>query len=234
MKSGGGHLRGQKAGPDQTVKTELIGGEKFFDIRRREGDVDGTYGFMRVLSACLALEHPALAARGEKIAAVAFLNVGRCRCAGFIRNTHGVRTHVGDQSRSAAIAQLYAFIQALRRGHGALGGKADSLVGCLLERRGGERRKRIAGAFLFFHRFHHKGLVLHGLFQLFRRLRIGNGGFLALDFQQFRLERRGSRTFQQGAEQPVFLRFEGLAFLLAFHDQAQCDGLNAPGRKCRA
>ena len=63
------------------------------------------------------------------------------------RQRHRVGTHVGDQA-DAAFADVDAFVQLLRQAHGALGVEAELARGFLLQRRGGEGRRRVAAALL--------------------------------------------------------------------------------------
>ena len=89
------------------------------------------------------------AAVGEVVLAEAVFDEVRRRFLRFVRNAHGVGTHVGDERHRAAIAKFKAFIEALGNVHRALGGIAEALVGCLLERGRDERRHGRAAAFLF-------------------------------------------------------------------------------------
>ena len=153
------------------------------------------------------------------------------------------------RARGAAFAELDAFVEPLRRGHGALGGEADALVGRLLERGRGEGRQRIARALLFLHLRHHEGLTGHGLFEgvgrglagdenfarAFFLAFVGAGKFLQLfgevrfNLGKLRLERRGRGSGKQRAEGPEFFGHEGEPFLFAFHDEAQRHRLHSSG-----
>ena len=73
--------------------------------------------------------------------------VARISAHGLVGQRHRVGTHVGDEA-DGAFAEIHAFIELLRQAHGALRGEAELARGFLLQRRGGERRRRIALALL--------------------------------------------------------------------------------------
>jgi hypothetical protein len=66
---------------------------------------------------------------------------------GLVGQVDRVGTHVGDQADRAA-ADVDALVELLRGAHGALRGEAELARGLLLQRRGDERRRRVALALL--------------------------------------------------------------------------------------
>ena len=60
---------------------------------------------------------------------------------------HRVGAHVGDET-DRALAEIDAFVEPLRDAHRALRAEAELARGFLLQRRGGERRRRVALALL--------------------------------------------------------------------------------------
>ena len=108
-----------------------------------------------------------------------------------VGEVHRVGTHVADQADDLAVAQVHALVQRLRRAHGALGGKPEFARGLLLQRRSGERRRRIAPALLLVNRRDLEAAVGGGRE---RRLDLGRARAVVngelLDF--FRLENRSA------------------------------------------
>ena len=145
----------------------------------------------------------------------------------FVRDAHGVGTHIGDERHRAAIAEFKAFIEALGNVHRALGGIAEALVGGLLERGRDERRHGRAAAFLFFNGGNREWRALHRLFERVGGFGIGDDRLLP-SFPA-RHERRRDAAFKDRLEQPIFFGHESLPFLFAFDDEAQGHGLDASG-----
>ena len=195
---------------------------------RRNVHINGADGFMGVLRAPLGLVNPG--ALGQIFLAEAGFNKNFGRVARFIGNARGVGTHVGDQGGEAPVSQFHAFVKALGDVHGALGRVGKALVGRLLERGCNERRLRRTLALLFLHALHHKGLVLDGVLHVLRLRGVAYGRLLAAHLGQIRPERGRHVRRQQGFEQPVFLRLENLAGLLALNNEAQGYRLHASGR----
>ena len=228
VEAGRRHLGGHETRPDEPVDLILIRGEEGFGVLGGQGHVDGADGFMGVLRVGFGLEVPLAAGREVVLAETVFDERGGGLLR-FVRDAHGVGTHVGDEGHGAAIPEFQTFVQTLGDVHGTLGGVAETLVGGLLERRGDERRHGCAAAFLFLNGADRERRALHGLFQRVGGGRVGDDGLFAFDFPEFGLERRGDRAFEDGLEQPVLLGHERLPFLLAFHDEAQGHGLDASG-----
>ena len=111
------------------------------DLIRRMHHGCGPYGFVRVLRFLFG-----------------FVNVGGLRQVGrtvfladesahfldgFSRYARRIRTHIGDQTYRAFLAQLDTFIEPLREHHGALHAEPELARRFLLQGRGDERRHRI-------------------------------------------------------------------------------------------
>ena len=148
----------------------------------------------------------------------------------FLGDIDAVGAHIPKEADRIA-ADIDAFIQTLRRLHRARDGEAELARRFLLQRRGRERRRRIAA--------HRLGVdfgddELAGLHRRERAVRgssianIEAADLLAFKRGETRGECVGLRA-QRGVERPIFLRFEALDLHLAIGDQAQCNGLDAPG-----
>ena len=228
MEAGRRHLGSDEARPDEPVNLILVRGEVGLDVLGREGHVDGPNGFVGVLSVGLGLEIP-LAAGGKVVLAETVFDEIRRRFLRFVRDAHGVGTHVGDEGGRAAIAELKAFIEALGDVHRALGGIAEALVGGLLERGRDERRHGRAAAFLFFNGGNRERSAFHRLFERVGGFGVGDDRLLAFYFPKLGLDRRRDAAFKDRLEQPVFFGHESLPFLFTLDDEAQGHGLDASG-----
>src|SRR5699024_7231629 len=138
------HLAGDGALPDQLVQTRLVGAQISLHLLRQaraRSRANGLVRFLRVLRFRL------VAARlgGQGLVAITLLDAGAQLAHGFAGQRYRVGAHVGDQAGGFAV-QRNALVQRLRRAHGAAGGKAELARGFLLQRRGGERWRRIAPA----------------------------------------------------------------------------------------
>ena len=71
----------------------------------------------------------------------------RISCTASAASDDRVGAHVGDQA-DIALANVDALVELLRQAHRALGGEAELARGLLLQRRGRERRRRVAPALL--------------------------------------------------------------------------------------
>ena len=150
---------------------------------------------------------------------------------GFLRHLHAVGPHIGDQAGGLAV-DIDAFIQALRQPHRLLRAKAQLPRRLLLQRRGGERRRRIALDALALDRPDGEGPGLD------RRLGRQRQRFvvqveliepLAVQMRQPSGERRAAGGQEQRLDRPVFARPENLDLGFAVADQAQRDGLHTAG-----
>ena len=138
------------------------------------------------------------------------------------RQRHGVGTHVGDQT---------ALIQGLRHAHRRADGEVQHAGGLLLERGGREGRAGVAGALLGVDvgdGIDGPDAVLKELFGIFKRVETAVQQRADLDGGG------GPLRVEEGLHAVVGLALEVHDLLLAVHDQAQCDGLDAAGGKLGA
>ncbi len=149
---------------------------------------------------------------------------------GVVRDARGIGAHVGDEAdRAFVAAQLHAFIEVLGQHHGALDAEAQLARGVLLQLAGGEGRSRAAAALPLFDRAHRPNGLLQRRADLLRLFGVGDLDLLVAAADEVRVERRRLGGRQVRVHGPVFLLLEGLDLALAVHDQAQGDGLHAPG-----
>ncbi len=201
----GRHLAGERALEDQVVEPRMVA--RTGAIAAEIGGADRLMRFLRVLGLGLVLAR----GFGEVMTRIALGN----RLARFLDRAaihlNAIGSHIGDRA---------VLVEALRNPHGVAGGEAQLARGFLLQRRGGERRRRIA---------------LHG--PSFDRLDgempgfdLGLGGFggtriaerelvelLALQPHQPRGEGLAVLLHLR-ADRPVFLRGERLDLALALDD----------------
>ena len=219
------HLRSDHPLPDQFVQTLKVRIEPHGF--RQTGDIGGPDRFVRFLSV-LGLD--LVEARfGRDIGGAVFLADDLARLGqalGADRNAVG--PHIGDQ----AAGFVDAFIQFLRRLHGALGGEAQLARGFLLQGRGGEGGRRIAPDRLLLDR-------VDGEVAGLDRGARGVGGRFVLDVQTLHalagvFDQTGGEGravgVQVGLDGPVFLRLELLDLHFAINDDAKGDRLHPSGR----
>lgn len=123
---------------DQVIETELVIIQVRLDLLRRapgRGRADGLVRFLGVAHARLVLRR----LRRQKSAAEFFADIGARFVLRRGGHVHRIGAHIGDQA-DLPFADVHAFIERLRRGHGALGGKAEPPVSVLLQGAGGEWR----------------------------------------------------------------------------------------------
>ncbi len=138
-----GHLRGDRALPDEIVQSGLDTCEAML-VGRAHLRARRTDGFVRLLGVARRL--PVLTWRRAEVGvAVALRDRLSARVDGLFGEVGGVGAHVGD---------VAVLVEALRHAHGVARRKAELAAGLLLERRGGERRGGCAGRFPFLHRRH--------------------------------------------------------------------------------
>src|SRR5204863_2603309 len=142
-------------------------------------------------------------------------------------NASRVGAHVGDEPHRALVANLHAFVEVLCEPHRALGTEAELLGGVLLERAGGERRRRILSALatLYFRDLE----SLAGLERGENGVRL----FLVVDDRLLAVEQMqlGSELLSVFLEQrfdgPVLDWLERADLALSFNEQTQRNGLDA-------
>jgi hypothetical protein len=149
-----------------------------------------------------------------------------------------VRAHVGDEA-DAAFTEIHTFIKLLCQPHRALRRIAQLARGLLLQRGGGERRRRVAAPLFLVDGDHMQEAlrgILDGLLDVPCAGLVGEAEllhFLARELDQ--LQRKSLRAvFAFGLERPVFLGFEDADLLLALADHAQRRTLHAAGRQAAA
>ena len=145
---------------------------------------------------------------------------GRNRLVGHL---HPVGAHVGDQP---------VLVERLGEPHRVARGKAQFARGLLLQRRGGERRRRVAGQRLGLDRLDGEAAVLDDLSGRGRAAFVADRqalDFVAIERDQPRREWRAI-GLEARHHRPIFLRPEQLDLALAVDDQAQRDRLHPPRR----
>jgi hypothetical protein len=140
------HLAGDGALPDQRIQLELIGVDLAFELLRRDGGRGRAHGFVGFLC-ILRLGLVDTRRLGKAFLAVKIFDGGADLGHGLHGQRHRVGAHVGDEAYGA-FAEIHAFIQLLRQPHGALRRETQLAGGFLLQRGGGEWRRRIALALL--------------------------------------------------------------------------------------
>ena len=135
------HLACDRARPNEFVEPPLIRLETCRDVLWQAGKVGRADRFMRFLG-ILGL-HRIFARRLRDIFRAEFLADDAARAADRLRReVDAVGAHIGDEPHRLA-ADFGAFIEPLGKLHGARGCKAQLARGLLLQRRGGERRRRM-------------------------------------------------------------------------------------------
>ena len=125
------HTAGCKAFPNQLVQAEQVSLKRFFYNGGSQCYVRGTDGLMGVLYLNALLL--GLASLSNIVLAVMlFYKCPGC-CVGFVCDSGGIRTQVGDKTQGPLAFYLHAFIELLGQTHGLLGGKVKYLGGFLLQ-----------------------------------------------------------------------------------------------------
>src|SRR5207302_7335201 len=101
-----------------------------------------------------------------------------------------VGTHISNETDGAFLAQLHAFVQALRDHHGALDAEAQFARSILLQLTGGERRRGIATALLLVNAPHHPIGFFQGDADLLRLLAVANFDLFFTFSNESRVESR--------------------------------------------
>ena len=156
--------------------------------------------------------------------------IGSCRLVGFLGDTGGIGTKVGNQTHGTAALDIDSFIELLSDPHGLLGGKIQNFGCFLLQRTGREGKGRFLDALAF---FHIADLVL-GIFQLLQNfvdlLLAVEQEFLFVCSIKFCLQ----RLFLPGdikicVQGPVLLRNKGVDLLLPVRNNAKGHRLHTSG-----
>jgi hypothetical protein len=228
------HLAGDGALPDQLVEPGLVLAQVRLDLLGQVADGGGPDRLMRLLGVLgLGLEDARL--RGQVVGAIALGDVVAQLRQGLLGQVDRVGSHVGDQADRAA-ADVDALVELLGGAHGALGGEAELARGLLLQRRGDERRRRVALALLALDRstlsLPRRGdqrllddagpsssvMLNCSIFSPSNSISLALNGFLS-----------ASSGPGIGLDGPVLAPLEGLDLQLALDDQAQRRALHAPG-----
>ncbi len=144
-----------------------------------------------------------------------------------------IGAHVGDET-VAAIAGLDALVELLGDLHRLPRAVAEAGGGRALQRRGDERRLRIALLLLLLDRADDVGLPAQLLDERRHVLLGGELRLLAINGLEFSLELLAPVGLKQRADGPPLDRHEGRALPLAIGDQTQRHRLDAPGRQSGA
>ena len=149
-----------------------------------------------------------------------------------VRHLRRVGTHVGDQADGSLFAaEIDAFIQTLGDHHRPLDAEAQLARGVLLELAGGEGRGRTAPALARFNRTNRPVGLLQRGFYLLGFLAVGNRRLLVANADKTGVEGRRLLPLQMRVDGPVLFLIKCLDLALALDDEAQGDGLHAPGRE---
>ena len=243
-----GHLRRNRALPDQFVQAQLGGIELPLDLVRRAETVACRADRLVRLLGVLDLVGVVARSVGQVVLAVLLQDLRTGRIQSRLRQTRGVGTHVGDEA---------VLVQTLRGGHRLRRGHAQLAAGLLLQRRGHERRRRLACVRLGFDGAHgHRALgerVTHGhrgrLVEEDRALvgRCGQravlaevlarGEFLTGQFDErsgeLRLVLGGLLVTEGGLQIPPRRDPERHALTFTLHHDTGRDGLHTPGGQPR-
>ena len=211
------HLAGERALPNEVVQARVIAATDA--ILAEIGRADRLVRFLRVLRLGLIL-----ARRIGDVATVVTLGDRLARGRnGAAVHLHAVGAHVGDRA---------ILIQALRDAHRMVGREAELARRLLLQRRGGEGRRRVARRRLGLDRLDREAPRLDRGLGLLRVALIADRQaveFFAVPLDEARGEGRAVLLHARG-DRPIFLRAERLDLALAVDDQAQRDRLHAAGR----
>ena len=124
----------------------MLLGQLRADALRRVRQVGRPDRFVRFLGTLA--RGKAIRCRRQVGSAVLLADQVAARIQGIFRDARAVGTHVGNEGHRAFAAEVHALVQFLGNRHGSPGRVAEADVGLLLERAGGERRRRLLGAVL--------------------------------------------------------------------------------------
>ena len=139
------HLASHGPLPNQCIQLQLVHSEvfgNFFGSAQHAGGANSLVGVLSILFSTIMIG----LGRTEFIAQIV-LNVFTNLVDGHICQTHGVRSHVGDETHSG-LAQAHTFVELLGHHHGLLRRKIQLFIGLLLQIGGGKGRHRMALALL--------------------------------------------------------------------------------------
>ena len=226
------HLTGNNAVPDERIQLELVVGEVLLHLGRGTHDTGRTNRLMCVLSVLFGAIMVGLG-RAELTAEV-LLDIVADFVNGYVRQTHGVGSHVGNKA-DGGFAQRYAFIKLLCEHHGLFGAEVELFVGLLLHAGGSKRRYGVTLAFLL-HCVTHYVISLGECFlRCSCLLLVVQLQLFAFVFYCFRFKELSLAAFTQlGAQCPVFYRHKVLNFTVAVGNDFGSNGLYAAGAEALA
>ena len=137
-----------------------------------------------------------------------------------------VRSHVGDETGGAHVAEIDPFVKLLRERHGLLGAESELAGRFLLKPARDERRRRLASPFFLLDRRDCPRHTLEGGENRIDGCLVRQHGVLAvlLEVSGYDFDvALGEGPFQL----PIFFRLEGLHFLLAIHYEPERNGLHS-------
>ena len=231
LELGGFHLARDHAQPNQFVEPRLVVIEERFHLARAARHIGRPDRLVRLLRVfCLGL----VLARRRRHVALAVVGADQAAGGGkrLFRDVDAVGAHIGNEADGLAV-DLDAFVEPLRDAHGVRGRKAELAACFLLQRRGGEGRRRIALGGLGLDVGHRERGALQCRLE---RLGLGGGAdvepldFLAVGADEARLEFLSPRRRQRRHQRPVFARDEFLDLELAVADEPQRHRLHPAGR----
>ena len=230
LEIGWGHLTGDGALPNQFVERSLVSIEVLANQLRLAARIGRADRFVRFLG---VLGFGFVFARKRR---VALAELGRDDVAymadRFGHDLDAVGSHVGDETDQLA-ADIDAFVEPLGDLHRLLRGEAELAGGVHLQRRGRERRIRIAFRGFLFDRSDAEILSFD------RRLYCAGRGFVldveflergACDCHEAGFDVLVLGRGEQGFDRPVFLRPERLDLGLAVANEPQSNRLDAARR----
>ena len=123
------HLACQEPAPDQLIEPVLIRCQAApypLGVQLHMGGPDGLVGILGGILCLIYMEGAVII-----LLAVALRDEAGGGCHGFIAETLGIGTHIGNEAQGAFALHIHAFIELLGHHHGLLGGHVQ-LSGCLL------------------------------------------------------------------------------------------------------
>jgi len=217
---GGFHLARQRPLPDQRVEAALVAVQVGGDVGRLARKIGGPDRLVRFLG---VLRLGLVQARLVGDIAAAELGVDHPPAGGdrLGRHLHAIGSHVGDEADRLA-ADADALVEPLRHAHGVAGAESQLARRLLLQRRGDERRRRIAADLL----------ALDGGDGIAPRLGRSHGAqrrrlvrevellqLAAVEVGQRRRQRLAALLGEDALDRPVLARAEVLNLRLALADQ---------------
>ena len=225
------HLAGHGAFPDEVVKPRLVLVQARLEIAWPAGDVGGADGLVRLLGV-LGLGFVDARRIGHVGRAVGGIDLAPAGGDGLAGHLDAVGPHIGDQADGFA-ADVDALVKPLGDLHGVLGAEVQLARRFLLQRRRGERRRRVAPDLLAVDRGHGEDRRLDGGDRRRRRGFAAQGHLVqlvAVEVGEVGAQAGAARRLEVRRHRPVFLRREVLDLGFAVAHQAQRHRLHAARR----